>query len=56
MLPQKLKKVEIEDGRNGKEVSMDDVFQDDSYVDADVQTKERPLKWVVKKWLELLSN
>jgi hypothetical protein len=43
MLPQKLKKVEREDGRNGKEVSMNDVSQDDSHVDADVQTKERPL-------------
>ena len=56
MLPQKLKKVEREDGRNGKEVFTNDVFQDDSHVDADVQTKERPLKWVGKKWLEFLSN
>jgi len=51
-----LKKVEREDGRNGKEDSMNDVFQDDSHVDADVHTKERPLKWVGKKWLEFLSN
>jgi len=36
MLPRNLKKVERENGRNGKEVSMDDVFQDDSHVDADV--------------------
>jgi len=43
MLPQKLKKVEREDGRNGKEVSMNDVLQNDSHVDADVQTKEKPL-------------
>ena len=56
MLPQKLKKVEREDGRNGKEDSMTDVSQDDSHVDADVQTKERPLNWIVKKWLEFFSN
>jgi len=36
MLPQKLKKVEREDGRNGKEVSMNDVSQDDSHVHVDV--------------------
>ena len=56
MLPQKLKKVEREYGRNGKEYCMNDVFQDDSHVDDDVQTKERPLKWIGKKWLEFLSN
>ena len=56
MLPRKLKKVEREDGRNGKEVFMDDVSQDDSHVDPDVQKKGRPLKWVGKKWLEFLSN
>ena len=43
-------------GKNGKEVSINDVFQDDSHVDADVQTKEGPLKWIGKKWLEFLSN
>ena len=42
MLPQKLKKVEREDGKNRKEVPMNDVSQDDSHVDANVQTKERP--------------
>ena len=36
MLPQNLNKVERENGRNGKEDSMNDVFQDDSHVDADV--------------------
>ena len=56
MLPQKLKKVEREDGINGNEVSMDDVLQNDSHVDANVQTKERPLNWIGKKWLELFSN
>jgi len=56
MLPQKLKKVERENGRNGKEVSTIDVFQDHSHVDADVQTKVRPLKWISNKWLEFLSN
>ena len=56
MLPQKLKKVEREDGRNGKEVSMNDVSQDDSHVDANVQTKVVPLKGVGDKWLEFLSN
>ena len=56
MLPQKLKKVERENGSNGNEVSMIDVFQDDSHVDAGVQTKARPLKWIGKKWLEFLSN
>ena len=39
MLPQKLKKVEREDGRNGKEYSTNDVSQDDSHDDADVQTR-----------------
>ena len=56
MLPQKLKKVEIEDGRNGKEDSMNDVSQNDSHVDADVKTKERPWNWIGKKWLEFFSN
>jgi len=36
MLPQKLKKVERQNGKNGKEVSMNDVFQDYSHVDAHV--------------------
>ncbi len=36
MLPQKLRKVEREDGKNGKEVSMDDLFEGDSHIDADV--------------------
>jgi len=56
MLPQKLKKVERKYGRNGKEVSMNDVSQNDSHVDADLQTKERPLNWIGKKWLELFPN
>ena len=56
MLPRNLKKVERENGRNGKKDSMIDVFQDDSHVDADVQTKEGPLEWIDKKWLEFLSN
>jgi len=56
MLPQKLKKMERENGRNGKEVSINDVSYDDSHVDVDVLTKERHLKWVGKKWLEFLSN
>ena len=56
MLPQKLKKVEREDGKNGKGNSMDDVFQDDSHVDADVQAKVIPLKGIGEKWLEFLSN
>jgi len=56
MLPQKLKKVEGEDGRHGKEDSMIDVFQDDSHIDADVKTKVVPLKGIGKKWLEFLSD
>ena len=36
MLPQKFKKVEREDGRNGNEDSMDDVSQNDSHDDANV--------------------
>jgi hypothetical protein len=57
MLPQKLEeRWKEKNGRNGKEDSMNDVFQDDSHVDADVQTKEVPLKWIGKKWLEFLSN
>ena len=56
MLPRNLKKVERKNGRNGKKDSINDVFQDDSHVVVDVQTKERPLKWIGKKWLEFLSN
>ena len=56
MLPQNLKKVERENGKNGKKDSMIDVFQDDSHVDVDVQTKVLTLKWIGKKWLEFLSN
>ena len=48
--------MEKENGKNGKEVSIIDVFHDDSHVDVDVQTKERPLKWIGKKWLEFLAN
>lgn len=55
-LPWNLKKAERENGKNGKEVSINDVFQDDSNVAIDVQTKEGPLKWIGKKWLEFLSN
>lgn len=36
MLPQNLKKVERENGKNGKEVSIIDVLQDDSNVDVNV--------------------
>ena len=56
MLPQKLKKFEREDGRNGKEDSMDDVSQDNSHDDVDVQTKVVPLKGIGKKWLEFLFD
>ena len=56
MLPQKMNKVEREDGINGKEDSMNDVSQDDSHVDVDVQAKVVPLKGIGEKWLELLSN
>jgi len=56
MLPQKLKKVEREDGRNGSEDSMNDVSQNDSHDDADVQTKVVPLKGIGKEWLEFLSD
>jgi len=48
--------VEREDGRNGNEVSMNNVLQNDSHVDANVQTKERILNWIAKKWLEFFSN
>jgi hypothetical protein len=56
MLPRKLKKLEKEYGKNGKEVSIIDMCQDDTHVDIDVQLKEAPLKWIGKKWLEFLSN
>ena len=56
MLPRKLKKLEKEYGKNGKEVSIIDMCQNDTHVDIDVQLKEAPLKWIGKKWLELLSN
>jgi len=36
MLPRNLKKMEKENGKNGKEVSIIDVFQDYSHVDANV--------------------
>jgi len=45
-----------ENGKNGKEVSIIVVFQDDSHVDVNVQLKEAPLMWIGKKWLEFLSN
>ena len=56
MLPQKLKKVEREDGKNGKEDSINDVSQDDSHDDVDVQKKVVPLKGIGKKRLEFLSD
>ena len=56
MLPQKLKKVEREDGRNGSEDSMNDVTQNDSHVDANVLARVVPLKWIGKEQLELLSD
>ena len=56
MLPPKLKKVEREDGRNGKEDSRTDVSHDDSHVDADVQTNVVPLKGTGKKRVEFLSD
>ena len=56
ILPQNLKKVERENGKNGKKDSINYVFQDDSHVVVDVQTKEGPLKWIGKKWLEFLSS
>ena len=56
MLTQKLKKVEREDGRNGSEDYMNDVSQNDSHNDANVQTKVVPLKGIGEKLLEFLSN
>ena len=56
MLPKKLKKVERENGRNGSEDSMNDVSQNDSHDDADVQTKLVPLKGISKERLEFLSD
>jgi len=56
MLPQYLKKVEKENGKNEKEISIIDVFQDDSHVDVNMQLKESPLMWIGKKWLDFLSN
>jgi hypothetical protein len=56
MLPPKLKKVEREDGRNGSEDSMNDVSQNDSHDDADVQAKVVPLKGIGKEQLEFLSD
>ena len=44
------------DGKNGKEVSIIGMCQDDTNVDIDVQLKEAPLKCIGKKWLEFLSN
>jgi len=44
-------KVEKEKGRDGNKDSMIDVVQDDSHIDAGVQTKGGPLKWIGKKWL-----
>ena len=48
--------MEIENGRDGNKDSNIDVVQDDSHIDANVQTKEGPLKWIGKRWLEFLSN
>lgn len=56
ILPQTLKKVEREYGRNGSEDSMNDVSQNDSHDDADVQTKVVPLKGIGKERLEFLSD
>jgi len=56
ILPQKLKKVEREDGRNGSEDFITGVFQNDSHDDADVQTKVIPLEGIGKERLEFLSN
>ena len=56
MLPQKLKKVEREDGKNGKEDSMNDVSQNDSNDDVDVQKKIVPLEGFSKERLEFLSD
>ena len=53
--PRHLKKVEKENGKNGKCDSITDVGQDDSH-DDDVQLKEAPLKWFGKRWLDFLSN
>jgi len=55
MLPRNLK-VERENGKNGKEVSINDVFQDDSHVDFNVQSKGAPLIWIGKKLFEFLFN
>ena len=52
LIPPKMKeKVEKEKGRDGNKDSMIDVVQDDSHIDAGVQTKGGPLKWIGKKWL-----
>jgi len=51
MLPPMLKKVEREDGRNGSEYYMNDVSQNDSHDDADMQIKVVPLKGIGEKWL-----
>jgi len=56
MLPQKFKRVEREDGRNGSEDSKNDVSQNDSCDDADVQTKVVPLEGIGKEQLEFLSD
>ena len=56
MLPPMLKKVEREDGRNGSEYYMNDVSQNDSHDDADMQIKVVPLKGIGKEWLEFLSD
>ena len=49
ILPQTLKKVEREDGKNGSEDSMKDVSQNDSHDDAEVQKKVVPLKGIAKE-------
>ena len=56
MLPQNLKKVEREHGRNGSEDSMSDVSRNDSHIDVDVQTKVVPLEGIGKERLEFLSD
>ena len=53
--PRHLKKVEKENGNNGKSDSIIYVSQDDSH-DDDVQLKQVPLKWLYKRWLDFLSN
>ena len=54
MLPPKLKKVEREDDKNGSEDSMNNVSQNDSHDDVDVQARVVPLKGIGKEQVRVL--